>query len=376
MHRPSPRPGSAARPERGERVARPQLDGATEAGARSAALSRYVAAQIALRDGCRDRAVEACVERLLASDGRVALAELGALAGLGERQLQRRFAEVVGISPRMLAVVVRLRRVFEALRDAPWSSWSERAQAAGFFDHPQMARDFRRLLGSAPRSGRRAAAAWRPASPPASAEPSQSYKAQAPALAILGATSGRCPCHSVSPSCCRCSSCPPRHAPRRCPTCRGWPAMRRCKDGEIVEERWLGPRGELFIGANLTSNKGRASFENLRIARSDDTWTFWGSPMGRTPVPFRLIQSGAQRVVFANPEHAFRRASSTGATATICWRASKERSRTSRRRSSGASRKALRPIAPRRRDHVRNGHGSGGLIGRLATATTNSPGMR
>ena len=127
-----------------------ELDGATEAGARSAALSRYVAAQIALRDGRRDRAVEACVERLLASDGRVALAELGALAGLGERQLQRRFAEVVGISPRMLAVVVRLRRVFEALRDAPWSSWSERAQAAGFFDHPQMARDFRRLLGSAP----------------------------------------------------------------------------------------------------------------------------------------------------------------------------------------------------------------------------------
>ena len=80
---------------------------------------------------------------------------------------------------------------------------------------------------------------------------------------------------------------------------------RRCKDGEIVEERWLGPRGELFIGANLTSNKGRASFENLRIARSDDTWTFWGSPMGRTPVPFRLIESGAQRVVFANPEHVF-----------------------------------------------------------------------
>ncbi|MEO8310311.1 MAG: DUF6597 domain-containing transcriptional factor [Caldimonas sp.] len=127
-----------------------QLRTATDAGARIAALNRYVAAQVALRGGRRDRAVEACVERLLASEGRVALAELGALSGLGERQLQRRFAEVVGISPRTLAVVARLRRVFEALRDAPWSSWSERAQAAGFFDHPQMARDFRRLLGSAP----------------------------------------------------------------------------------------------------------------------------------------------------------------------------------------------------------------------------------
>jgi AraC-like DNA-binding protein len=132
------------------RSLRAQLRGASEAGERIAVLSRYVAARIALRDGRRDAAIEACVERIFASEGRVALAELGALAGLGERQLQRRFAEVVGISPRMLGVVARLRRVFEALRDAPWSTWSERAHAAGFFDHPQMARDFRRLLGTAP----------------------------------------------------------------------------------------------------------------------------------------------------------------------------------------------------------------------------------
>jgi len=129
---------------------RAQLDRGADARERIAALSGYVATQIAVRNGRRDTAIESCVERILASEGRVALAELGALAGLGERQLQRRFATVVGISPRMLGVVVRLRRVFDALRDAPWSTWSERAQEAGFFDHPQMARDFRRLLGIAP----------------------------------------------------------------------------------------------------------------------------------------------------------------------------------------------------------------------------------
>ena len=129
---------------------RDELDRAADARERTDALSRYVATQIALRDGRRDPAIEACVERILASEGRVPLAEFGPLAGLGERQLQRRFAAVVGISPRMLGVVVRLRRVFDALRDAPWSTWSERAQAAGFFDHPQMARDFGRLLGIAP----------------------------------------------------------------------------------------------------------------------------------------------------------------------------------------------------------------------------------
>ena len=129
---------------------------ATLAGAGAAASARrdavcaYVARQIARQGGRRDAAVERCVERLLASEGRVSQADLVALSGLGERQLQRRFAEVVGVSPRALAGVVRLRRVFEALRESPLATWSERAQAAGFFDHPQMARDFRRLLGRPP----------------------------------------------------------------------------------------------------------------------------------------------------------------------------------------------------------------------------------
>jgi hypothetical protein len=81
---------------------------------------------------------------------------------------------------------------------------------------------------------------------------------------------------------------------------------RRCQDGEIVEERWLGPRGEMMIGANLTSSpKGKATFENLRIARSDDSWTFWAAPGGRPAVPFRMVEGGAERAVFANPEHVF-----------------------------------------------------------------------
>jgi len=81
---------------------------------------------------------------------------------------------------------------------------------------------------------------------------------------------------------------------------------RRCRDGEIVEERWLGPRGDLMIGANLTSSKsGKASWELLRLAKSDDGWTYWASPMGRPPVPFRMVEDGAQRAVFANPEHGF-----------------------------------------------------------------------
>jgi hypothetical protein len=50
-------------------------------------------AKIARRGGRRDAAVEHCVALLQASEGRVPLAALVAGSGLGERQLQRRFAQ-------------------------------------------------------------------------------------------------------------------------------------------------------------------------------------------------------------------------------------------------------------------------------------------
>ena len=66
-----------------------------------------------------------------------------------QRALQRRFADRVGVSPRMLRSIFRFRRVFDHAtgQDADAASWLEAGLAAGYFDQPQMARDFRRFLG-------------------------------------------------------------------------------------------------------------------------------------------------------------------------------------------------------------------------------------
>jgi len=81
---------------------------------------------------------------------------------------------------------------------------------------------------------------------------------------------------------------------------------RQCRDGEVVEERWLGPRGDVLLGASLTSSKdGRTTWEHLRIARDGDDWVYWASPMGRGPVPFRLVESAPGRAGFADPERPF-----------------------------------------------------------------------
>jgi AraC-like DNA-binding protein len=66
---------------------------------------------------------------------------------MSERQWQRRFKREVGVSARMLASIVRFRRVFDAVEQPEKPGWVKASLAAGYFDQPQMARDFRRFLG-------------------------------------------------------------------------------------------------------------------------------------------------------------------------------------------------------------------------------------
>ncbi len=120
------------------------------AEARLQLVQDYVADQIARRPRMADPTIEACVDALAAAEGRLTLPDLQALSGLQPRQLQRRFLRTVGVPARTLAAILRFRRVFEALQEPGVSSWSQAAQAAGYFDHPQLAREVRRFLGCTP----------------------------------------------------------------------------------------------------------------------------------------------------------------------------------------------------------------------------------
>lgn len=66
-----------------------------------------------------------------------------------QRALQRRFLDRVGVSPRMLRSILRFRRVFDPVAEGgpQTTGWLEAGLQAGYFDQPQMARDFRRFLG-------------------------------------------------------------------------------------------------------------------------------------------------------------------------------------------------------------------------------------
>lgn len=77
------------------------------------------------------------------------VASLAETVGLTRRQLERRFAEEVGIAPKSLASVIRFRRALDAIV-ASDADFSAIALQCGYVDQSHMIRDFTRFAGAPP----------------------------------------------------------------------------------------------------------------------------------------------------------------------------------------------------------------------------------
>ena len=77
--------------------------------------------------------------------------------------------------------------------------------------------------------------------------------------------------------------------------------------GKVSEEHWTKPAGGLMLGVHrdMASGGAKTAFEFLRIEESSGKITYLASPQGQPATPFELVESAAQRAVFANPEHDF-----------------------------------------------------------------------
>jgi AraC-like DNA-binding protein len=128
-----------------------ELASAPNTSARIAALDRRFAA---LRERARspDSRVREAVARILRAPVEARVAELARDIGVGERQLERIFAERVGLGPKAFARVARfqalLRRVSDAEGSVPWAAL---ALEQGYSDQAHMAREVKGLSGMTPR---------------------------------------------------------------------------------------------------------------------------------------------------------------------------------------------------------------------------------
>lgn len=78
------------------------------------------------------------------------VAEIAAKVGLSPRQLQRRFIEQVGLSPKLYVRTVRFDAVLDARDRRPDLSWTTLAHRYGYFDQAHLLRDAHAFTGMSP----------------------------------------------------------------------------------------------------------------------------------------------------------------------------------------------------------------------------------
>jgi len=96
-----------------------------------------------------DRVIAEAVRRILATEGRVQVESLFADLGLSGRQVERKFQTMVGLSPKMLARIMRFQKIFKLAGQQP-DSWSGIAHDCGYYDQAHLIHDFQQFAGQNP----------------------------------------------------------------------------------------------------------------------------------------------------------------------------------------------------------------------------------
>lgn len=103
------------------------------------------------RQRLTDPRLERAVAALYREGSTLGIEALAAALGLSRRELERRFAQSVGVSPAGFRGLVRFQKTARALALAPEQGVLEAALAQGYYDQAQCQHDFRRRAGMTPR---------------------------------------------------------------------------------------------------------------------------------------------------------------------------------------------------------------------------------
>jgi AraC-like DNA-binding protein len=95
--------------------------------------------------------LRAAAKMLQHTKGQVRVSELADACCLSARQLERRFADVAGVSPKTLARMVRFDAIRTRLMFAPEDELTALAYEFGYADQAHFIRDFRAFTGTTPR---------------------------------------------------------------------------------------------------------------------------------------------------------------------------------------------------------------------------------
>ncbi len=90
-----------------------------------------------------------CAREMISSGGMIRVRELARRYHVSERQLERRTKQAIGLTPKELGRIVRMRRFVQALTRNP-GTFAEAAHLCGFYDQAHLGREFKSFVGVTP----------------------------------------------------------------------------------------------------------------------------------------------------------------------------------------------------------------------------------
>lgn len=98
-----------------------------------------------------DRIVKSTVETILTANGQLSVEELSRQTNINRRQLERKFASAIGLSPKQLSKTIRLQATLNMLLNKKFTSLTALAYENDYYDQAHFIRDFKDLTGLTPK---------------------------------------------------------------------------------------------------------------------------------------------------------------------------------------------------------------------------------
>lgn len=95
--------------------------------------------------------IHSTIETMMEAKGRLPVDEVAKMVKINKRQLERKFSEAIGLSPKQLSKTIRLQETIKNMYSKKYSNLTELAYQGAFFDQAHFIKDFKELTGMTPK---------------------------------------------------------------------------------------------------------------------------------------------------------------------------------------------------------------------------------
>lgn len=95
--------------------------------------------------------IKSCVEVMIQENGQLSVDELSDHVKINRRQLERKFASTIGLSPKQLSKIIRLQNTLKMLVNKQFTSLTAVAYEGDYYDQAHFIKDFKEFTGMSPK---------------------------------------------------------------------------------------------------------------------------------------------------------------------------------------------------------------------------------